>query len=463
MQAIHVKTIRKIVNGVLISGADDFFITQAIHYEYLTTLKPHTLIFVRKGDSIHWQTLQAKAPVVILCDKPEQELKTTYDGITIIKVRNTLQAYWDFVAFYRRQFDIPVVAITGTCGKTTTKEMLKFIVEKEMPVQASVSSKNEPRQSLPYLLGITNETKAAIFELGLGNSGNILHQCMVYRPTIGILTNIGIHHLDGCGDEAGYIKAKAEIVEGLAPDGTLIINADDARTKKIPLHTFKGRVVTFGLQDGMIRASNIRYTKRGMTFNVHADQTYQAFIQSYGEHEVYNVLATLAAVQVMGLSLQKAILHLRAFQPLDHHLQLIKGLRGSTIIDDTWTINPTSIEAALRVVEALGKGKKIIVVLGDINRLGRFERKYHQEIGALVAKKPIHMLVTVGKKAQDIARQAVAAGTRAEVSQRLRAENVAELIRPKLDANTIVLIKGPMSSRGMKQLVTQLAEKGTAG
>ncbi|MER1987567.1 MAG: UDP-N-acetylmuramoyl-tripeptide--D-alanyl-D-alanine ligase [Solibacillus sp.] len=459
MQPVHCKTIRQVVKGVLIRGSEDVVITHAIDYKRHELTKPNTLVFVRRSEVIDWQELQAKAPVVVLTDKPEQELMQAPIGVSVYKVRSTLQAYWQFVTFYREQFSIPVVAVTGTCGKTTTKEMLKYVLEKDQLVQASFSSKNEPRQSLPYLLGITNDTKAAIFELGLGNSGNILHQCMVYKPTIGIVTNIGVHHLDGCGDEAGYIKAKAEILEGLAQDGTLILNADDARTKKMPLSVFKGRVVTFGIQSGMIRASDIQYTKRGMQFKVHADRTYNAFIQSFGEHEVYNALATLAAIQVMGLSLQKAILRLRTFKPLAHHLQFVKGINGSTIIDDTWTTNPTSIEAALNVVQATSTGKKVIVVLGDINRLGRFERKYHQEVGTLLASQHVSMLITVGKKAQEIARQAVMDGLQAEVLKQQTYDELAALIRPKLDANTVVLIKGPMSSRGMKELVTALTHK----
>lgn len=458
MQAVASKTIRQLVEGVLVAGSDDVVIKHAIDYKRHDLTKTHTLIFVRRNEVIDWEELQQKAPVVLLTDKPEHELTQAPTGISVIKVRSTLQAYWKFVTYYRQLFELPVVAITGTCGKTTVKEMLKYVLEKEYNVHASVSSKNEPRQSLPYLMGITKKTQAAIFELGLGNSGNILHQCMVYQPTIGIITNIGVHHLDGCGDEAGYIKAKAEIIEGLTPDGTLILNADDARTKKLPLANFKGRVVTFGIGQGMIRASDIQYTKRGMKFKVHADRTYQVFIQSVGEHEVYNALAVLAAVQEMGMSMQRAILRLRTFQPLAHHLQIIKGRASSTIVDDTWTTNPTSIEAALDVVQALSTGKKVIIVLGDINRLGRFERKYHQEIGRLLTKKRVDVLVTVGKKAQEIARQARIDGLQAEIFIKQAGDNLAALLLPRLDAQTLVLIKGPMSSKEMKHLVNDLSQ-----
>lgn len=132
--------------------------------------------------------------------------------------------------------------------------MIKHIASKDWNVQASVSSKNEPRQSLPYLTGIDKTTKAAVFELGLGNTGNIKHQCMIYKPTIGIITNIGVHHLDGCKNLEGYIKAKSEILEGLSEDGTLIINGDDENTKKYLCISLKGKLL-------LLAFSNMQITK----------------------------------------------------------------------------------------------------------------------------------------------------------------------------------------------------------
>ena len=269
---------------------------------------------------------------------------------------------------------------------------------------------------------------------------------------------IGVHHLDGCHDLAGYVKAKSEIVEGLKQDGTLILNADDERTKQVPVHKFKGKVMTFGIvEKADIRATNIAYSARCMKFVIHVDgKKFSAFIPSYGEHQVYNAIAAIAAIYAMDLPIQKAILRLRTFEPMAHHLQFLEGVSGSTIIDDTWTNNPTSIEAALNVLQELGKDKKILLVLGYINRRGRLERKYHQEIGSLVAKQDVHTLITVGKKAQHIARQAIADGTTANVHSFVNIDGVLELLKPTLDSETLLLIKGPMSSRGMKDFAEQL-------
>ena len=430
-----------------------------IDYKRHELTNKNTLLFVRRSETIDWKELHDKAPIVIVSDKPDSELKPEFPQITVIKVKSVIQTYWKFITYYRNLFDLPVVAITGTCGKTTTKEMLKHILSMEMSsVQASVSSKNEPRQSLPYLMGIRNETKAAVFELGLGNTGNIKHQCMIYQPTIGMITNIGVHHLDGCNDLDGYIHAKAEIVDGIKPNGTLIINADDENTKRIKLNAFKGTIVTFGIHnEADVRASDIAFTKRGMKFNVHMDnKTYNAFISGFGEHQVYNVIAVLAVIRTMKLSIPKAISRLRTFEQMARHLQFSDGINGSTIIDDTWTNNPTSIEAALNVIKEIGKNKKVILVLGDINRLGNFESKYHREVGSLVAKQSVHTLVTIGKKAQEIAKQALAEGTTAKVYSFQKIEGVLDIVMPQLDRGTLLLIKGPMSSKEMKTFAEQL-------
>ncbi|MFF5996849.1 UDP-N-acetylmuramoyl-tripeptide--D-alanyl-D-alanine ligase [Lysinibacillus sp. KU-BSD001] len=460
MQALQVKSIRQLLGGELLNGKENWYVQHAIYYKRHDLVATHTLLFVSKSDTIDWKDLDRKAPAVIISDKPATELAQALPQTTVIQVRSVLQAYWKFIHYYRQLFQLPVVAITGTCGKTTTKEMLKHVLSKDMRIQASISSKNEPRQSLPYLTGIDEHTEAAVFELGLGNNGNIKHQCMIYQPTIGLITNIGVHHLDGCKNLEGYIKAKAEMVEGIRPNGTLIINADDENIKKISLRTFKGKVVTFGMsQTADVRASHIQFAKDGMKFQVHTDdQSFQAYIPGYGEHQVYNALATIATIKELGLSVQKAILRLRTFQQMARHLEFSQGMSGSTIIDDTWTNNPTSIEAAIKVLHAIGKNKKVIVVLGDIKRLGHFEKEYHQEIGSLIAQYDIQMLITIGSRAEEIAKQALKEGTTAEVHAFKDVEGVLDILKPKLDAHTLLLIKGPMSSRSMIAFANQLKE-----
>lgn len=452
------KDIRELLQGELISGSENWQVKDAIYYKRHDLTEQHTLLFVSRSDSVNWQEINQKGPSLVISDKPLSELKNALSNTTVIKVASLVQSYWKFIKYYRGLFTIPVVTITGTCGKTTTKDMITHMLSKERNVQASVSSKNEPRRSLPYLMGIDDQTEAAVFEHGLGNSGNITHQCMIYQPTIGIITTIGVHHLDGCKNLEGYIRAKAEIVDGIKKGGTLILNADDINTRKIPLQAFEGKIVYFGV--GMradFRASTIQFANHGMTFQLHYNKkTYEAFIPGYGEHQVYNALAALAAVNEMGMDLNEAISYLATFKNMTRHLEFSNGVGGSTIIDDTWTNNPTSVEAALKVLDSIGQGKNVILVLGDINRLGQFEKKYHREIGRLVAKRNVHTLITIGSKAEEIARQAIRDGSTATIHMFKEVKGLKELLDPILDSEAILLIKGPMSSRSMIDFANSL-------
>ncbi|EKN70699.1 UDP-N-acetylmuramyl pentapeptide synthase [Neobacillus bataviensis LMG 21833] len=458
MQPLLVKDIRQLLQGKLINGSENWQAQDAIYYNRHEHRNRYSLMFVSRGDTINWDAINRKGPSLVISDKPEPELKLALPNTTVIKVESLVQAYWKFIEYYRGLFDIPVVTITGTCGKTTTKDMIKHILSENRNVQASESSKNEPRRSFPYLMGIDEKTDAAVFEHGLGNSGNIKHQCMIYQPTIGIITNIGVHHLDGCKNLEGYIRAKSEIVEGIRKDGTLILNADDENTRKVSLKLFKGKVIYVGVNmQSDFRASDIKFANNGMEFTLHFnDKTYEAFISGYGEHQVYNALAALAAVHEMGMDIEEAITRLGSYKNMTRHLEFFTGVGGSTIIDDTWTINPTSIEAALKVLDSIGSGKNVILVLGDINRLGNFEKKYHREIGTLVAKRNIHTLITIGNKAEEIARQASQDGSKANIHMFKDVKGLKEVLDPILDSNAILLIKGPMSSRSMIDFANSL-------
>lgn len=451
MKPIAVNDIKKVLGGKILTGPVNWHVEEAIYYKRHDHTRRKTLLFANRGDTINWKAISNKGPSLVITDQSSIDLKEILPNTTVMQVTSLIQSYWKFIEFYRNQFQIPVVTITGTCGKTTTKDMIKHMLSGFWKVHASVSSKNEPRRSFPYLMGIDDHTKAAVFEHGLGNSGNIKHQCMIYQPTIGIITNIGVHHLDGCGNLEGYIRAKEEIIGGIKNGGTLILNADDQNSKKLRIHRFKGKIVYFGV-DGKsdFRASQITFGEDGMDFILHVDSSeYSVFVPGYGEHQVSNALAALAAVHEMGIDLKAAISRLKTYKIMDRHLEFSEGKNGSTIIDDTWTNNPTSVEAALKVLDSIGNGKKIILILGDINRLGNFEKKYHREIGSMVADRNIHTLITIGKKAEEIARQAIREGSDANIRIYKDVNEIGNQLDHLLDDRSLVLIKGPMSSRGM--------------
>ncbi|MDW0115470.1 UDP-N-acetylmuramoyl-tripeptide--D-alanyl-D-alanine ligase [Sporosarcina thermotolerans] len=457
MRPLVVSEILKVLKGRIITGAVDWEVKDVIYYKRHEHVNRNTLLFVSRSDEINWAMMNKKGPSLIVTDKVVK-LTGVYPNVTVMQVDSLVQSYWKFMNYYRNLFQIPVVTITGTCGKTTVKDMIRHILQSTWNVHSSVSSQNEPRRSLPYLMGIDDHTEAAVFEHGLGNTGNIKHQCMIYQPTIGIITTIGVHHLDGCGDLEGYIRAKEEIVGGIREGGTLILNADDQNTKKLRISNFKGKIIYFGTADkSHFKASQIKYGIGGMDFILHTgNRTHRAFIPGYGEHQVSNALAALAAVHEMGMDVNTAISRLKTFKNMNRHLEFSKGIQGSTIIDDTWTNNPTSVEAALKVLDSVGKDKNVILILGDINRLGNFERRYHREIGSMIAKRNISALITIGKKAVEIARQASRDGSTANIMSFENVNEIGDKVDHLFDEKSIVLIKGPMSSRGMIEFAKRL-------
>ncbi len=374
-------------------------------------------------------------------------------NLTIIKVKDIKKAYWDFVRYYRDLFDIPVIGVTGTCGKTTTTEMIKTILSGKYKVHATSVGKNALFRNLPYLLGLDDETQAAIFELGVTHPGNITNSCQHFQPQTGVLLNIGTYHLKGCKTLANYIKAKGELVDGIKPDGTLILNADDENIKQIDLSSFLGRIVYFGFgRQAHYRAKNVRSAKGGMEFTLgYQNKSYPFFVPGYGEHNVYNALAAIAATHTTGIDFKEVRARLATFSQVGQHLQLKPGLKGCTIIDDTWNCTPPSMEAALKVLKLL-KGKlfrhKSVAVLGYMPQLGASAMDEYRKIGDKVVSTGVDVLITLGEEAKQIGDSALARGfAKDKLFNCHTAAELFNVVERIADKHTLMLFKFPYKYR----------------
>jgi len=448
----------RIVRGEFVQGEQDLKILAAAEYKRHQIRKRRMLIFVPRYQTIDWNDLKRVEPYAIVTDKTEKELEGAREKVTVIRVEKIREAFWNFVNHYRGLFEIPVVAITGTCGKTTTREIIKHVLEENYNVQSTINNWNEPKRSFLYLQGIDHKTDAAVFETGLGNPGNLKYHCMIYQPTIGIITTIGIDHIEHCKTLEGYIQAKAEIVEGLRSDGVLILNADDENIKKISLVNFKGRVVYFGLNNtAEFQARNVKYAESGMTFTLSINNfKYDMYVPGYGEHQVYNALAALAALHQMGIGMKQAAERLKSFRNVQRHLEMSAGLNGSIIIDDTWSTNPTSIRAALQVIAAVAPNKKKVLLIGDIQQLGDYDEQIHREMGSLIAKTDISTLITVGTSAEQMAKQAQREHFKGESLSFVNIDLVEDKLKLIVDENTVLLIKGSRFNKQMMKLAENL-------
>ncbi|WNF35721.1 UDP-N-acetylmuramoyl-tripeptide--D-alanyl-D-alanine ligase [Bacillaceae bacterium IKA-2] len=452
-----VKDIREVIDGKLVKGSEDWSVEDVVYrLEKLHTKK--SMIFLRLKRKVDWDRIKSFSPCVVVTDEIFDELQSI-PQCTVILVQQTSKAFWTFVEYYRDLIDIPVVAVTGTCGKTTTKEMITQILSNDRTVQATKGSANSRLQDLPYLLGIDHNTKAAVIETAVGRPGDITEHCRYFKPTIGVITNIGVYHLDGCGTFENYLKAKAEMLDCIDETGVLILNGDDENIKKLKLENCKGRIVRFGIDPSChYRASNIDFVEGGMAFTLTFEKkNYSVFVPGYGEHQVENALATIAAVSEIGMGIKEAIDYLRGYRPFGRYLELSHGMSGAMILDDTFLTNPMSIEAALKVLKSLAKGRTKIALLGEINRLGDFDEEYHRQIGDMVVKYKVDTLITVGKKADDIGKQAKKKGFKGPIYAFETLAGLYEMLVEMLDSQKILLVKGYGYDRPLVLLTKRLA------
>ncbi|MFJ7736303.1 UDP-N-acetylmuramoyl-tripeptide--D-alanyl-D-alanine ligase [Lysinibacillus sp. NPDC097287] len=455
MKPLTVKKLTAIIAGKKEQGIDEVLIQYGA-YRLKQVKNPNTAFFTSRR-IIDWKSLEGFSPLILVTDWTYRKNEIP-KHVIIIKVANVEDAYWKFVHFYRSQFNIPVIAITGTSGKTTTKEMIKHILSAEKNVTATKLSSNSRTANLQYLLNIEDETEAAIFETAVGAPGDVSSAGEYFKPTIGIITNIGAHHLDYCKTLEGYIQAKGEMVDILHPTGTLILNAEDVNTRKIDVSKFSGRIIRVGKDASCdFRASQIRYYQHGMQFTIHHKKAnHEIFVPGFGEHQVYNAIAAIAAVYEVGVTIQEAAKQLQSFRQMSKQLQLFEGINQSLILDDTWSITTTSLDAALKVLNSLGDGKKRVAVIGTITDLGSWGNKIHEQAGELIHRMGVDVLITIGEHARIMADHAVKLGFKAPVFTFKNSTLVYKLLQDIVDENTIVLVKGDMYSKSLHELAENI-------
>lgn len=448
------------IEGRVIHGDTSQIIKNAANYgEHLIT--DHTVVFILKKKNEVYLPSNASS-LTVITSTPEL-IKNRKKDTTVVKVSNPKKAYSRFIYYYRSLFQIPVIGVTGTCGKTTTKEMISWILSKSQKVVSTYLSHNGLGRNLDYLLSIDDSTDSAVFEMGVSGPNQLLYSAHYFRPQIGIITTIGTDHIEGFKSQDSYVKEKTKMVKAVGKNGTIIINADDENCRKINLQNFNGTVILYGTHESAhFRAHSITFNleKGGMDFNlVCREGQYFCFVPGFGTHNVYNAIAAIIASNQAGVKVKEAIKRLKTFKHVKSHLQFHKGINGSVIIDDTWNTNPTSIEAALEVLKETANGKKTVAVIGEIEELGTSSLSEHQKIGSLVASKKIDHLVTIGKNTIPICRRARELGMPTSSIHNVTSKSeLLKLLDQVVDANTSVLLKTSMR-KSFKDTLNKLIVK----
>lgn len=344
----------------------------------------------------------------VLAVLSEQELENPAGPY--IRVESSLDAMKKLAAFYREQLDIRVVGITGSVGKTSTKEMIASVLEQKYKVLKTAGNFNNEIGLPLTIFRIRDEHQIAVLEMGISDFGEMHRLAAMAQPDIGLITNIGLCHLEKLGTRDGILQAKTEMFDHMQPGGTVILNGDD--DKLCTKQTVNGKpAVFYGVDEpiaGTQQACKRCYAEEiknlgleGMQATIHTPEgSFQAHIPLSGEHNVYNALAGTAVGLQLGLTLDEIAAGIASAHTIAGRSNLIKT-GGMTVIDDCYNANPVSMKASIDVL-AHTKGRRI-AVLGDMGELGRDERQLHRTVGEVVAASGIDTLFAAGELAKEYA------------------------------------------------------------
>jgi UDP-N-acetylmuramoyl-tripeptide--D-alanyl-D-alanine ligase len=440
------KQISPVLNGTLV-GKDVTFTGVSTDSR---TINPGELFVALVGEKFngheHLAQAQERGAAAALVSQPVP------GGLPYVQVLDTLNALGALAAWHRDHFSIPVIALTGSCGKTTVKTMVASILQQVAPTLASIGNLNNAIGLPLCLLKLTSEHHYAVLEMGADHAGEIDYLCNLARPHIGLITCVRPVHVAGFGSVDEIAKAKSEIYQSLPKDGIAIINTDEkysvAWHKLLPTQS----IITFGLQGGMITAKNIHtntHGHAGFTLCI-GDEEFPVALQLLGEHNVLNALAAAAATWAAGVPMEAIQMGLSHAEPVKGRLMPRRGYRGSLILDDHYNSNPAALQAALTLLSGY-PGKKM-VILGDMLDLGPTELEVHADVANWLRDADVTQFYAYG----NLMKQAVAAF--GEGAQHFAThEALATAARSQLTEDSTVLVKG---SRGMKMenVVVRLME-----
>ncbi len=341
--------------------------------------------------------------------------------------------------------NIPVIAVTGSAGKTTTKEMIASILRRRWKIFKSPSNWNLPTSTRKYAKRINARHQAVVLEFGMLRKGHIQAHCRLIKPSFGVITNVGTAHIGNVGSQVqGIASAKSELIRHMQGTGTLVLNADDANSKLLSVKDFQGKLLKVGIHSKAdYKALHIRSSSRGIAFRVRLDGKEEEFsIPCLGVHNVYNALNAIAVTHSLGMSVGKIRIGLAKYSIPYRRLVSTQLPRQITLIDDTFSSNPDATKAALDTLASMRRKHKIAVI-GYMKDMGKYAHQAHVEVGKYAAMKELTLLFTIGTLARHVAAGAKKAGFPANhicsfVSRPQLHKALAKAIKP----DTAILVKG---------------------
>ncbi len=459
MIALHLSEIAAAVAAPAPVGAADAVVTGPVVVDS-RQVAPGALFAAIAGERVdghdYLDTAAAAGAVAALVSRPVPGAP-----IPTLQVPDVPAALGDLarevLARLRAHTGIQVVAITGSVGKTTTKDVLAQLLAPLGDVIAPVGSFNNEIGLPLTVLRATERTTVLVLEMGADAPGNLTYLTSVAPPDVAVVLVVGRAHLGGFGSIEGIAAAKTELVQGLRPDGLAVLNADDARVAAMAAAAAGRGVLTYGTAaSAQVRAEQVRTDAAGrVSFTlVTADGSAEISTGLVGRHHATNVLAAATAALALGRSVEQVAAAAGGARALSPHRMQVTETRGITVVDDAYNANPDSMRAALHALAALAAGRRTVAVLGEMLELGATSTEEHAAIGVESVRTGVQVLVTVGSGAEPIADAARAAGA-AQVHATASLEEAEGLLTTLITEGDVVLVKSS-NGAGLMRLADHL-------
>ena len=370
---------------------------------------------------------------------------STPKNFALIRVPDTLVAYQSLAASYRRSLSLKVIAITGSNGKTSTKDFVAAILSRGFRVTKTEGNINNHVGLPQTMLTATSSDQIAVWEIGMNHPGEIAALAKLAAPDAAIITNVGVAHIEFMGSREAIAAEKGTLAEAVDVGGTVILNGDDSFSESIAQHTH-AKIILAGIENGTVRAIDVSQSATGCEFTIlEGAHRCRAQLPVPGIHMVQNAMLAVAAGRAFGLSLEECAAGL-ASTPLTKARLQITEINGIQFIDDSYNANPDSMKAALRTLVELDADGRRVAVLGQMNELGEESQRGHREVGETAAALGIDELFAVGEAGAAIAQAARKAGL--ENSSAVDSpEEAARRLSATASPGDLILVKGSRTAR----------------
>ena len=461
---ITVQDILNVTGGELVFSPKppETIICENVSRDTRTVKKGDTYIGIKganfNGNEFWHQAVDVEASIVIVegIDFTGIE-KSRFKDTAIVLVQDTIKALGQIAKYKRSLYNIPVIAITGSVGKTSTKDIIANVVSQKYKTLKTEGNLNN-HIGLPITLLNLKDHEAVVVEMGMNHFGEISYLTNIANPTLSVITNIGTSHIGNLGSRENILKAKLEILEGME-NKKLILNNDNDLLHKFFIEENKNisgnpeiKFTTFGIENlSDVTAENIELHENSSTITI---ENQQITVPVGGIHFVYNALCAAAVASSLGITAEQLKHGIESFELTQKRMEIIELKNGAKLINDSYNASYESMQASLKYLSAL-KSERKIAVLGDMLELGDFSKELHQNVGNDVVKNQIDLLVCIGKEASNIANGAVQAGMNKKLVIHFNTNQEAlEYLKNTIQSGDTILLK---ASNGMK--LFELAEQ----